>query len=572
MQQKIQIGTSQSPDWFYLISATKEQIDYLKQTPGTRITKDKQLQIHRSVIIHNDQFEIVYNNPSLWGTRMRGKVNPRAFEVYNEIARPYQREDADLITSRSGMILGSQTGVGKTIGALLAAELSGLKPVLVMGTLLSSAPWCGETGDPRKFFGLNVIHIHGRAKTGPEVFDQPNDGWWFIHYDILKAWIPWIFNILRPRVAIFDECHKLSPKSQRGRAALSVARFSQMALRIPISATPIRNKRMDLWTPLELAAPGCVGDYVANWGMHFCGGEQGEYGLKFEGETHNEELKSRLSDLIIIRTKADVMAYLPPIVREGNEIELDATSAEEYGKYKAAEKDIRAFLAKFEGKPLAPGINGERLIQLTKLLNILSRGKAYATAELAVDTARSTGKCVVFCWFKGVAKTIAELIAKEGVEVYGPITGDDDVKIRILRAQQFAATTEPAVYVATLASASESINDLVASQELIINDLYWNPLLLIQAEGRLHRSGQQGSVHVMYVTGKNTIDSLLLETLYKKAQAVDTVGISEEGKHIVANIGGMAPSDDLNMFVSAVSAQIKSEGYALDDEDEYSDD
>jgi SWI/SNF-related matrix-associated actin-dependent regulator of chromatin subfamily A-like protein 1 len=159
------------------------------------------------------------------------------------------------------------------------------------------------------------------------------------------------------------------------------------------------------------------------------------------------------------------------------------------------------------------------------------------------------------------------LISKEGIEVYGPITGDDEVKVRILKAQQFAETTEPAVYVATLASASESINELVAAQELIINDLYWNPLLLIQAEGRLHRSGQQGSVHVLYVTAKGTIDELLLETLYNKAQAVETLGISDEAKKMVGNIGGMAPQDDMNSFVNSVSAQIKAEGYGLDDEE-----
>ncbi len=566
MSNKIQIGTSSTPDWFYLIQSNKEQLEYLKQLPGTRITKDKSLQIHRSVIIDDPQYEIVYNNPNLWGTKHRGEVNPRAFEVYENIARPYQREDAEFITSRSGAILASEVGVGKSISAALAAELTGLKPILVMGTLLSSAPWCGPKGDPKKFFNVNVIHVHGRTKTGPEVFDQPNDGWWFIHYDILKAWIPWIFTKLKPKVVIFDECHKLSPKSQRGRAAQAVSRFNGVQLRIPISATPVRNKRMDLWTPLELAAPDCVGSYV-QWGSRWCGGQQGEYGLEFNGETHNEELKSRLSDVLIRRTKAEVMAYLPPIVREGNEIELDNTASEEYKKYKAAERDIRAFLEKYEGKPLAPGITGQRLIQLTKLLGILSKGKAYATADIAVDTAKANGKCVVFCWFKEVAKTISSLIAKEGVEVYGPITGDDDVKVRILKAQQFAQTDAPAVYVATLASASESINELVAAQELIINDLYWNPLLLIQAEGRLHRSGQQGSVHVLYVTAKGTIDELLLETLYKKAQAVETIGISDEAKKMVGNIGGMAPQDDMNSFVNAVSSQIKSEGYGIDDED-----
>jgi SWI/SNF-related matrix-associated actin-dependent regulator 1 of chromatin subfamily A len=572
MSLKIQIATSQIPDWYYLVDSTPEQLEFLRTLPGARIIKN-QLQIHKSLVFaRNEEFTIVYDQGYKWFDYSNNVINPSAYAVRDKIARPYQVEDAQFFLGRSGGVMASETGVGKTLTAALAAELSGLKPVLVMGTLLSSQPWCSENGDTNKFFGIQPIHLQGRKNLDPNIFNQPNDGWWYCHYDILDAWIPWIFTRLRPRVAIFDEVHKTSPKAKRGKAALAISHFKEMRMRIVISATPVRNKRIDLWMPLELAAPDCVGDYFA-FGNYFAGGQPNEHGIMtYDGETHNEELKARLKHLFIKRTKAEVMSYLPPIVRQGIEIELDNTAQEQYTKYKAAERDIRSFLQNFEGKALAPGINGERLIQLGKLLAILSRGKAVATSELAIDTANNTGKCVVFCWFKDVAKQIAEAIGKTDVEVYGPITGQDPVKVRIDQAKAFAASTEPAVYVATLASASESINELVAAQELIINDLYWNPLLLIQAEGRLHRGGQEGSVHVVYMVGKNTIDFDLLDMLYRKASAMETLGVDMHVKSLVGSIGGSAPDDDLKTFIKAIENEVQKNGYALDDEDEFSND
>lgn len=561
----IKVATSKIPDWFYLVDADEETVEGLKTLPGVRI-KNGVMQLHRSLVNGNTEFQIVYADYKGWGTRDRGKVNPKSFEVYQTIARPYQVEGADFLLSRSGGLISDQVGVGKTMQGLLAAELSGLKPVLVMGTLLSSGPWCSDNADPKKFCGLDIVALSGRKAAGPEIFDQPNAGWFFCHYDILEAWLPWIFTKLRPRVAIFDEVHKLAPRTKRGRAAIAISRFKEMSLRVVISATPVRNRRIDMWMPLELSAPDSMGE-LHSFGRRYCAGMHGEYGWKYDGETHNEELKLRMRDMYIRRTKADVMAYLPEIVREGHEVELGSVNKEEYEKYKAAERDIRAFLQSFEGKALAPGISGERLIQLGKLLSILSRSKYPATIELAADTAKANGKCVVFCWFKDVARTIATALKERDIKVFGAITGDDPVKHRIETAKKFAEEIDPAVFVATLSSASESINELVACQDMVVNDLYWNPQLMIQAEGRLHRSGQKGSVHVTYVTAKNTIDADLLNTLHKKALAIETLGIVDDAKSMVGSIGGAAPSDDLDVFIKAVESQILAGGFGIDDED-----
>lgn len=562
---RYEVATSTIPDWYYLVSASTEDTDILKTLPGTRI-KNEILQIHSSLVETDPDFKVVYENFEAWKPKVQVTVSPQAQDVYENLLRPYQKDGVDFIRSRSGTLLGDEPGVGKSLQSLTALALSGVTPVLVMGTLLSKSVWCGPKSDAKKYLGIDIVPLSSRKNAGADVFKDRSITWFFCHYDILQAWVPWIFTYLRPRAAIFDEAHKMSPRSQRGKSATAIARFKEMHKRVVITATPVQNKRQDIWLPLDLAAPDAVGTLHA-FGQRFSGATKGEYGWLYEGETHNEELKLRMSQLMLRRTKADVMAYLPAIVRESVEVEMSGSENDEYEKYKAAEHDIRAFLDKFEGKPLAAGISGERLVQLTKLLSLVSKAKCPSTIELSIDIAKATKKVVVFCWFKDSAKLIARGLQRAELEVYGPVTGEMNVDERIKQAQAFADSTEPAAFVATLAAASESINELVTCQEGIIQDLTWNTRLLLQAEGRLHRSGQVGSVHFTYVTAKGTIDELLMEVLYKKSQDIESLGIVDDAKNLVQGLGRAAPDDDLDSFVKALSKQVADDGFGLYDED-----
>lgn len=562
---RFEVATSTFPDWYYLVAASEEDTAALKTMPGTRIKNDA-LQIHASLVDTDPDFKVVYANFEAWKPKVQVVVDPRAKDVYETLLRPYQKVGVDFILDRAGTLLGDEPGVGKSLQSLTAIALTGVTPVIVMGTLLSKSVWCGPNSDAKKYLGIDIVPLSSRKNAGADAFKDPSVKWFFCHYDILKAWVPWIFTFLRPRAAIFDEAHKMSPRSQRGRSSAAISRFREMYRRVVITATPVQNKRQDIWLPLDLAAPDSVGN-LHQFGQRYSGAIKGEYGWLYEGETHNEELKARMAHLMIRRTKADVMAYLPAIVRESVEVEMSDSENDEYAKYKSAERDIRAFLDKYEGKSLAAGITGERLVQLTKLLSLVSKAKCSATTELAIDLAKATKKVVVFCWFKDSAKLISRGLQRAEVEVYGPITGEMDVEDRIAQAQAFADSTEPAAFVATLAAASESINELVACQEGIIQDLTWNTRLLLQAEGRLHRSGQQGSVHFTYVTAKDTIDSLLMEVLYKKSNDIESLGIVDDAKKLVQGLGGAAPEDDLDSFVKALSKQVEQDGFGLYDED-----
>ena len=61
---------------------------------------------------------------------------------------------------------------------------------------------------------------------------------------------------------------------------------------------------------------------------------------------------------------------------------------------------------------------------------------------------------------------------------------------------------------------------LNAASKVIFAELYWTPSLLLQAEDRAHRIGQQNHVSVYYLIAQNTFDQVLWSIIRKKINVV----------------------------------------------------
>ncbi|KAL3911748.1 MAG: hypothetical protein SGILL_007160, partial [Bacillariaceae sp.] len=95
------------------------------------------------------------------------------------------------------------------------------------------------------------------------------------------------------------------------------------------------------------------------------------------------------------------------------------------------------------------------------------------------------------------------------------IDGSTNPKIR--QAQIKAFQTDPSIRIAVLGITAAGVAvTLTASSTVWFAELFWTPALMIQAEDRCHRIGQNAVVNCLYFVAEGTLDILLWDLLEKK--------------------------------------------------------
>jgi SNF2 family DNA or RNA helicase len=78
-------------------------------------------------------------------------------------------------------------------------------------------------------------------------------------------------------------------------------------------------------------------------------------------------------------------------------------------------------------------------------------------------------------------------------------------------------TKQHKVFMCTLALGGESIN-LASAAHMIFLDRSWSPKDMMQAIGRVHRPGQEGTAQAIYINARNTVDSYVSGKLKLKGK------------------------------------------------------
>jgi SWI/SNF-related matrix-associated actin-dependent regulator 1 of chromatin subfamily A len=64
---------------------------------------------------------------------------------------------------------------------------------------------------------------------------------------------------------------------------------------------------------------------------------------------------------------------------------------------------------------------------------------------------------------------------------------------------------------------------LTAASAVVFAEMTWTPGLMIQAEDRAHRIGQQKCVSIYYMYGEDTLDTLVFPRLRLKSEVISSV-------------------------------------------------
>lgn len=322
----------------------------------------------------------------------------------------------------------------------------------------------------------------------------------------------------------FDEAHKAkNPDSQQGKALLSI---DCKGPKIPMSGTFVLNNPLDLYLPLRWSGFETHSFYA--YKQHYC--TMGGFGGKeIVGYKNLDELRSMVSKVMLRRVKGDVLD-LPPKVHT---IEWVDAYPEQKSLYKDVRDQVRDNIDKVKVHP-DPLSEMLRLRQVTGYPGILSStvtksAKMDRMEELVEEEVSVGGKAIIFSNWSEMTNVIRHKLKK-----YNPayITGEVGSVQRMEEKDRFQNDPNCKVMIGTIGALGTGFT-LTAAQLVIFVDEPWNRGIKDQAEDRAHRIGTRGTVRIVTILTRDTVDEGVYNLVQKKGKMADLlVDGKVDGKNV----------------------------------------
>ncbi len=362
-------------------------------------------------------------------------------------------------------------------------------------------------------------------------------------------------GLLKPgdfKCCIVDESHML--KNKRSKRTMSIMPLLQSATRVVmLSGTPALSKPAELFP--QLHALGAQNGWWEN---------EEEFMANYVTDKYSDpsfaELHALLTSTVMIRRmKNDILTDMPAKVRESAHVNVRC----EYLKNSIKQ----GLLALREGK----GVLGKLSVLYQKDL-VQSNGDAIQDTitettpiESAGDDSRNR-KAVLNHVFKltGDAKVpiLVDMLKRwignptngkicifahhisvlDGIVNGAELSNAPDSRSKFIRidgstlprARQEQITSfqnDPSVRIAILGITAAGVGvTLTAASTIWFAELFWTPAIMIQAEDRCHRIGQQARVRCLYTIARGTLDEVLWILLKRKFRSL---GEFVEGKEMM---------------------------------------
>lgn len=461
---------------------------------------------------------------------------------------PYQMHVVEQVLREKApaAILADEVGLGKTIEAGLIYKELALRGIVRSALVLAPKALLSQWQDElRERFDEDFTLTDERRFRG---FDQED------HVICSLPQFVRSFERIAARpwdLLIVDEAHLLAnPASKRRR---SVAQL-RARWRLLLTATPISNKVTDIYSLIDLVAPGRFGtlrefeaEYVADPGTArtvrpqqvaelrsivrelTCRTRRSETDIAFTSRTvHTRNIAPAPAEDALI---GDITDYLRALYRRvpaarpsAARTEPNATAGTAAPKLNrgAVIREIMALQQSLSSSPRAIAASlrtraANHPEERDLLLALADRCHATPSAKerLLLDVLREIGDepALIFTLRLETAARLREVIVAQGrsAECYVGALSRADRESLVERFNQGGVTT----LIATDAGA-EGLNLQQRCHTVFNYDLHWNPMRIEQRIGRVHRLGQTHDVAVYNFALRDTIDDYVLQLLYQK--------------------------------------------------------
>ncbi|XP_058394940.1 chromodomain-helicase-DNA-binding protein 1-like isoform X2 [Diceros bicornis minor] len=462
-------------------------------------------------------------------------------------------------------------GLGKTCQTIalfiyLAGRLNDEGPFLILCPLSVLSNWKEEM--ERFAPGLSCVTYAGdkeeRAHLQQDLKQESRFHVLLTTYEIclkdasfLKSF-PW-------SVLVVDEAHRL--KNQSSLLHKTLSEFS-VVFSLLLTGTPIQNSLQELYSLLSFVEPDLfckeqVEDFVQRY-----------QDIEKESKSGNE-LHKLLQPFLLRRVKAEVATELP---KKTEVVIYHGMSALQKKYYKAIlMKDLDAFenetakkvklqnvlsqLRKcvdhpylFDGVEPEPFEIGDHLIEASGKLHLLDNLLAFLYSR--------GHRVLLFSQMTQMLDILQDYMDYKGYSyerVDGSVRGEE----RHLAIKNFG---QKPIFIFLLSTRAGGVGmNLTAADTVIFVDSDFNPQNDLQAAARAHRIGQNKSVKVIRLIGRDTVEEIVCRKAASKLQLTNTI---IEGGHFT--LGAQKPAADADLQLSEIlkfglDKLLSSEGSTVDE-------
>ncbi|OOG54871.1 DEAD/DEAH box helicase [Polaromonas sp. C04] len=451
---------------------------------------------------------------------------------------PYQAEGA-LFAARAGRsLIGDEMGLGKTIQAIAAAELFahhfGVRRVLVVCPTSLKHQWKNEFTrcTEREVQVIHGLRAQRQSQYREEAFCK------ITHYetlardaDLIDAW--------GPELVIADEAQRI--KNWNTIAARALKRITSPYC-VVLTGTPLENRLEELISIVQFVDQHRLGPTWRLLDEHQLRDEAG----RVIGYRALDRIGQTLAPVMLRRRKAEVLTQLPARVDNRIFVPLTPEQRVHHDENGAIVTRIvsrwrkTGYLSDGDQRRLQCALQNMRMACNSTFLLDHETDHGHKVDELMTlldelfeDPA---AKAVVFSQWLGthelIRRRLAQRVPGEGRRGWGHVlfSGSVPGDQRGALVERFHSDPDCRLFLSTDAG-GVGLNLQHAAAVVVNMDLPWNPAVLEQRIGRVHRMGQSRGVQVIDFVGQGSIEEGMLSVLaFKKSLFT---GVLDGGEHEV---------------------------------------
>jgi SNF2 family DNA or RNA helicase len=404
---------------------------------------------------------------------------------------PYQLEGIAFLMPRHSALLADEMGLGKTAQAILSLRLLFHQGQIRRGLVVCPKPLMHNWARELKMWAPDIPFetFEGDPDQRRSTWLVSNCPLKLINYETLTRDADLAANkAVAFDVVVLDEAQRIKNKdSKTAQAVRALNRDRSWAL----TGTPVENHADDLVNIFAFVDAG-----------------------RIPPGTPERHLPRFTSDLILRRTKDDVLTDMPRKTVRDLEVELTPSQR---AAYKRAEDDGVVHL-----NELGDTLTVQHVFQLVMRLKQICNfdpltGESAKLEQLLTDmeeVAESGRKAIVFSQWVEPLEVLAKALRRYGaLQYHGRIPQAQRTPVL----DRFKADPDAHVLLMSYGTGSVGLN-LQFANYVFLFDRWWNPAVEDQAINRAHRLGQRHPVTVTRFLSGDTIERRIADILEAKRQ------------------------------------------------------